>query len=197
MGHILYMVDSNLLLRINLKFLREKKGLTQAELGAKMKPHKTQNYISKLESGEKGFSTKTLNEAIAALECEPWELLVSRTLGGLSDPSQAELQAKQLAKDRTSPEVVDPAILNAVRIAVREAGLSDEERKIISDLKKLREHRKIHYALVLAAISFDQEDINYYLELAHSSADERQRSEVRRLLQALGSLLLQATSTDR
>jgi transcriptional regulator with XRE-family HTH domain len=59
---------------INLKTIRESRGLTQNDLGELCELHR--NYIGSLEKGQRNLSIKTLEKIANKLEINPTDLLI-------------------------------------------------------------------------------------------------------------------------
>lgn len=114
----------------NLRALRERAGLTQEELAARLQ-YKGQAPLSLLETGAKIPTPKTIIKLAHALDCTSADLLV-----GVVTPYD-ELRGS------TAPTA-------APREELR---LSERERGVVKNLRKLREDEQAHLAGVIAAVA--------------------------------------------
>src|ERR1700739_1497298 len=81
-------VKSEIVFQNNIRELRQRRQLTQAQLGRAMDPPVGESTISKMESGERRLTNLQLADLAAILECRPEEIpvVVSR------DPSSGVLR---------------------------------------------------------------------------------------------------------
>lgn len=93
----------NLIYTENIKTLRNKKGLSQAELADKI--NISEKYLSVLENGKKWGSFETLVAIANALDVEPYELLLPKSQSATYDTKRTRLLMKKLRANFT--ELVD------------------------------------------------------------------------------------------